>query len=81
VFFHQASWHLLSASFKVTGWSQKVLHMQQAQSQYPNFLRRVALNKKRALLILGKVNIKMELINSNITHHIRSNNHSNSQRY
>lgn len=44
--FHQASMHLVSARFKVTGWSQTALHMQQAQSQYPNFLRKIALKKR-----------------------------------
>lgn len=44
--FHQASRHLVSASFRVTGWSQTALRMQQAQSQYTNFLRKIALKKR-----------------------------------
>lgn len=43
--FHQASMHLVSASFKVIGWSQTILCTQKTQSQYPNFPRKVALKK------------------------------------
>lgn len=66
--FHQASRHLVSASFRVTGWSQMALRMQQAQSQYPNFLGKIAL-KKKVLLISGKINTKIQLNNSNKTHY------------